>query len=71
MVISNSLRGISFHLQFFVAIDPFVLVNETATISVCEFCFFIPQVWHNLQQTAFLPYCVSVKMSEADKSRIE
>lgn len=29
------------------------------------------QVWHNLQQTAFLPYCVSVKMSEAEKSRID
>ena len=31
MIISNSLSGISLHLQFFVVINPFVLVNETAT----------------------------------------
>ncbi|XP_078374534.1 nucleoporin NUP188-like isoform X2 [Oculina patagonica] len=29
------------------------------------------EVWHNLQQTGFLPHCVSVKMSEADKTKVD
>ncbi|KAJ7394471.1 hypothetical protein OS493_000282 [Desmophyllum pertusum] len=29
------------------------------------------QVWHQLQQTSFLPHCVSVKMSETDKTKVE
>jgi len=29
------------------------------------------QVWHHLQQTGFLPHCVSVKMSETDETKVE
>jgi len=29
------------------------------------------QVWHHLQQTSFLPRCVSVKFSETDKTKID
>ncbi|XP_068699835.1 nucleoporin NUP188-like isoform X3 [Montipora foliosa] len=29
------------------------------------------QVWHHLQQTSFLPRCVFVKLSEADKTKVE
>jgi len=29
------------------------------------------QVWHNLQQTGFLPHCVSAKISEVDKTKVE
>lgn len=29
------------------------------------------QVWQNLQQTGFLPRCVSAKISEADKTKVE
>ena len=29
------------------------------------------QVWHNLQQTGFLPHCVSAKVSEVDKTKVE
>ena len=34
-------------------------------------CFFFFQVWHNLQQTGFLPRCVSAKISEDDKTKVE
>ena len=36
----------------------------------CFFACFL-QVWHNLQQTGFLPRCVSAKISEADKTKVE
>jgi len=48
----------------------------TSQLAICEvdavfLLLVFLQVWHNLQQTGFLPHCVSAKISEVDKTKVE